>query len=82
MCKKGELTVDLDLTITPELKAEGEARDIVRRIQDERKKLGTNLDEQVSVTIEEWPVAFEAYIKKQALVSDLTKGEFGVKRLQ
>jgi isoleucyl-tRNA synthetase len=80
--KKGELAIDLDLTITPELKAEGEARDIVRMIQDERKRLGTELDERVSVSLESWPSEFEEYIKKQALVSKLTKGAFAVKRLE
>ncbi|HVA96969.1 MAG TPA: isoleucine--tRNA ligase [Candidatus Acidoferrales bacterium] len=79
--KKGELAVDLDLTITPELKAEGEARDIVRKIQDERKKIGTALDEQVAVSLESWPTEFESYIKQQALVKSLTKGTFAVKRI-
>ncbi len=80
--KKGELAIALDLTLTPELKAEGDARDIVRLIQDERKKLGTSLDEHVAVFLENWPAEFEEYIKRQALVSELTKGEFGVKRTQ
>src|SRR6266568_78472 len=79
--KKGDLAVELDLKITPELKAEGEARDIVRMIQDERKKLGTKLDEQVAVSLENWPEAFASYIKQQALVNTLTKGEFAVKRV-
>ena len=80
--QKGDLAVDLDLEITPELKAEGEARDIVRMIQDERKKIGTRLDEQVSVSLKNWPSGFEEYIKKQALVDTLAKGEFTVKRLE
>ena len=78
---KGDLAVELDLTITPELKAEGDARDIVRQIQDERKKIGTRLDEQVEVVLESWPTQFENYIKQQALVKSLDKGEFEVKRL-
>jgi isoleucyl-tRNA synthetase len=80
--KKGKLAVELDLNITPALKAEGDARDIVRLIQDERKKLGTKLDEHVSVILETWPKEFEDYIKQQALVKTISKGEFEVKRLQ
>ena len=78
---KGEMSVDLDSTLTPELKAEGEARQIIRKIQEGRKKLGTTLDEQVDVVLEEWPTDFEAYIKEQALVSTLSKGAFEVKKL-
>ena len=75
-----EITVVLDTKITPELKAEGEARDIVRQIQEERKKLGTDLDEKVDVLLEVWPVKFEDYIKKNALVNSITRGAFQVKR--
>lgn len=72
---EGEMIVDFDLNITPELKAEGEARDIVRSIQEERKKLGTKVDEKVDVTIPNWPQGFEEYIKKNAAVHELTKGD-------
>ncbi|MBI2025818.1 MAG: class I tRNA ligase family protein, partial [Candidatus Levybacteria bacterium] len=68
----------IDLTITPELKAEGEARDIVRKIQEERKKIGTSLSEKINVTLPEWPEEFELDIKKKALIENLTKGEFSV----
>ncbi len=76
----GELSVELDTTITPELKSEGEARDIVRSIQEERKSLGTKLDELVSVTLPAWPMQHEDYIKKNALVSSIQEGEFKVSR--
>lgn len=77
---KGETSVDLDTTLNDELLAEGKAREIVRKIQEERKKLGTKLDEYVTVALEEWPEAFEAYIKKQALIKHLNKGTFSVQR--
>ncbi|MBI2613653.1 MAG: isoleucine--tRNA ligase [Candidatus Levybacteria bacterium] len=52
----------------------GEARDIVRRIQAERKTLGTTFDEKVNVIIENWPKEFEEDIKKKAMVGSLQKG--------
>lgn len=53
----------------------GLAREIVRQIQEERKKLGTRLDEKVDVVLENWPEEFEQKIKQQALVRQLTKGK-------
>lgn len=75
-----ELIVTFDTDITEELKAEGEARNIMRQIQEERKKLGTSLGELVNVTLPEWPVEFEEEIKKRALVKNINKGEFLVER--
>jgi len=77
---KGELKVQLDTKITEKLLKEGEARDIVRRIQEERKRLGTKLNEKVYVRLLKWPEEFEEEIKKKALVKKITKGEFRVSR--
>jgi len=78
---KGGLSVSLDMNLTKELRDEGEARDIVRMIQKERKKLGTALDEKVNVILKDWPLAFEEEIKRKAMIGNLTKGEnFGVIR--
>jgi hypothetical protein len=60
----------------------GEARDIVRKIQEERKALETNLDERINVFLEKWPKEHEGYIKRNALVNTLSKGAFQVKRLK
>lgn len=79
--KKTELSVELETKLTDDLIAEGQAREIVRKIQEERKKLETKLDEHVSVSLESWPKEFESYIKQQALVQTLSKGDFEVKRI-
>jgi len=71
---EGQLAVSFDVYITEDLKEEGEARDLVRKIQEERKKLGTTMDEKVNVTLEGWPISQEGYIKKHALISILQKG--------
>jgi isoleucyl-tRNA synthetase len=73
-----KLSVELDTTITPELQKEGEAREIVRNIQSERKNLGTTLDQKVNVELPRWPVEFEEEIKKKALIDKLSKGKFKV----
>ncbi len=53
----------------------GEAREIVRRIQSERKKLGVLLDQYVIVTLSSWPKEHEQWIKQQALIKELRVGE-------
>jgi isoleucyl-tRNA synthetase len=42
------LTVGIDATLTPELKAEGLAREVVRRVQDMRKKAGFNIEDRIT----------------------------------
>ncbi len=71
---KGEVSVSLDTNLTKELKEEGEARDIVRMIQGERKRLGTTLNEKVDVVLGNWPLAFEDYIRRKTSVGSITKG--------
>lgn len=70
----GKFTAD-DLEATPELLSEAEAREIIRKIQAERKKLGTALDERVDVELPEWPKEHEEEIKRKALVDSLVKSD-------
>jgi len=55
--------------------AAGEARDIVRRIQQKRKELGASMDQKVKVYLPEWPNEFEDMIKKKAVVVEFIKQE-------
>ena len=48
---KGALTVALDVTITPELQAEGNAREFVNRIQKIRKDSGFELTDRINVIV-------------------------------
>lgn len=73
--KKGELAVVIDAKITPQLQAEGDARSIIRSIQEERKKLGTSLTEKVNVSLPDWPEEFTDEIRRKALVANLSKGD-------
>lgn len=74
--------VEFDFELTEELKAEGEMRVIIRKIQAERKILQTDRDEYVEVMIPTWPKEWEDEIKNRALVKTLTVGEFKVSRLK
>lgn len=48
---KGSLTVALDVTVTPELEAEGNAREFVNRIQKIRKDSGFDLTDRIDVQV-------------------------------
>jgi len=73
---KGGLKVELDTQITPELQAEGEARELVRQIQDLRKETGCRLDQKIKVSGPAWPKdkKLQDYIKKETLTTDLLSG--------
>lgn len=74
---KGELKVDLDTKITLQLKTEGEARELVRQIQELRKKAGCRLDQKIKVYGPGWPEQknLREYIKRKTLAIDLLLGE-------
>ncbi len=48
----GGIVVALDTRLTPELIAEGMARDLIRRIQDMRKEAGYNVEDRIEVGVE------------------------------
>jgi len=55
------LTVALDLTLTPELKAEGLARELVNRIQNLRKDIGLEVTDRIRLTIEKNGLTNESF---------------------
>jgi isoleucyl-tRNA synthetase len=58
------LTVAVDVSITPELEQEGLAREVVRRVQNLRKEAGFNLDDRIATTYQaegELAAAIEAW---------------------
>jgi isoleucyl-tRNA synthetase len=54
VANKDNLTVALDISITPELQKEGNAREIVNRIQKIRKESGFEVTDRINVYIEEY----------------------------
>ncbi len=71
---EGEIKVDFDTVLTSELKAEGEARELVRKIQEARKTAGCGLAQEVTVQLPDWPKEYENYIKRETLAKQLIKG--------
>jgi isoleucyl-tRNA synthetase len=51
VANKGSLTVALDVTVTPELESEGNAREFVNRIQKIRKDQGFDLTDRIDVKV-------------------------------
>ncbi len=73
----GALSVALDVTLTPELEAEGIARDLVNRIQNIRKERDFNVTDRIAVTLQRHgsvvPAVeqFSAYIMGETLADTL-----------
>jgi len=80
---EGGVVVSLDGAITPELKREGIARDIVRLIQSLRKKADYKVDARIRVMVEASGEAaeaireFEAYVKSETLAEEIVEGGEG-----
>ena len=76
----GVLTVALDITITPELKLEGVARDLVRSIQNLRKTEDFQITDRIRVTLPDTAEnrdcveTFRDYISAQVLADDIVFG--------
>lgn len=73
--KNDELSVELDTVLTVELKEEGIARDLMRLIQGERKKLGLLPSDEVTVELPTWPKSWEAEIKSKVGAVELKEGQ-------
>jgi isoleucyl-tRNA synthetase len=73
----GNLTVALDVTITPELKQEGLSRELINRIQNLRKELNFEVTDRIKVNLQNHTVIAEAvshnktYICTEILADDI-----------
>ncbi len=57
------LTVALDITLTPDLKEEGLARELVNRIQNIRKDKGFDVTDRINLQIKRENTTYSAFIK-------------------
>lgn len=81
--KAPSLKAKLNLKLTPELKEEADSRDLIRKIQEARKVMGIDLNEQINVYNSWLPQSTQllAKIKKVTLAHSLSKGEFSVQKI-
>ncbi|MGB6839177.1 MAG: class I tRNA ligase family protein, partial [Microgenomates group bacterium] len=78
--KAKEVSVKLDIRITPALEEESKARELIRKVQGERKKLGMNLIQKVKV-INPWIPESKNIVqkvKRKTLAISLKKGQFKI----
>lgn len=77
----GDAVVILDLLITPELEAEGYARDMVRLIQEARKKAGLNVADRINLKLHVSDklapalTSHKNYIAEQVLATSVALGD-------
>lgn len=64
--------VVLDLTVTPELEAEGIARDVVRMIQQARKDANLHVSDRIALALEAAPYVMEAITAHQPYIMEQT----------
>jgi isoleucyl-tRNA synthetase len=75
------ISVAIDTMLTPELKAEGLAREMVRRIQTQRKNADFNIEDRITawyVASDEWAKIFTdwgEYIQSETLTTEMVAGE-------
>lgn len=53
---------------------EGEAREIVRTVQNLRKKSNFGLNDNIKLVLPNWPKAYKDYIKEKTLAVEIVKG--------
>jgi isoleucyl-tRNA synthetase len=81
VANEGSLTVALDITVTPELRKEGIARELVNRIQNIRKSRDYSITDRIDITIapnsetDDAVEQFRAYISDQVLATSLVIGD-------
>lgn len=82
VANKGELTVALDTTLTKELMEEGNARELINKIQKYRKDSNFNVTDRITISIEKQPqidstiIHHKDYICAEILADELQLIDF------
>jgi len=77
VANQGGLTVALDVTITEELRKEGNARELINRVQNLRKESGLEVNDKIKLIIQKNDIleqsisSNEQYIKNETLTKEL-----------
>ncbi|MEJ5994706.1 isoleucine--tRNA ligase [Pedobacter sp. Du54] len=64
----GNLTVALDVSITPELKKEGLSRELINRIQNLRKELNFEVTDRITVNLQKHNLIADAVMQNKAYI--------------
>lgn len=72
--KDADYTAQYDTVITDELKKEGEARELVRAVQQERQNLGLKQSDRIHLTVTAIPDGFKEYIAQKVLADSVIEG--------
>jgi len=78
--RTNDAVVVLDVDVTPELEAEGLARDLVRKLQQARKEADFNISDRIEVALALPESALKAvrtwqdYVAEQVLATEITYG--------
>jgi isoleucyl-tRNA synthetase len=78
--RKSKVSIKLNTKITPELEREGAARELIRIIQNSRKKAGLNVDDRIKLSVHSGDSsirgaidAFKTTIMAETLAQELTE---------
>jgi len=83
VASEGRVTVALDITVTEELRKEGVARELIKRIQNYRKTAGFEVTDRISIVFEHNANTdavveqYRDYIAGQVLATSITVGAVG-----
>lgn len=69
-----QTTVEMNWQLTPELEEEGSAREVMRTIQDLRRKAGLSVNDAAEVTLVSWPEKWQTEIERKTSTK-LVKGD-------
>jgi len=88
VANQGNLTVALDVTITDDLRKEGNARELINRVQNLRKESGLEVNDKIKLIIQKNDIleqsikANEEYIKNETLTQELVFQEIVEKGIE
>jgi len=78
VANQGNLTVALDISITPELKQEGLARELINRVQNVRKEIGLEVTDHIVLTIEKNEDTVDAFTSFKDYICSETLAELEI----
>jgi len=71
----GELKIELDTKISPELKEEGDTRELIRQIQILRREEGLSLTDKITIQAPDWPKKWQKEILERTGAKEIKKAK-------